>query len=133
MKHIILNKKKTNSIKVRKQQKVPIKIILKDKKDIIKVPTELNKKNIITPIKNELDVKKIILKQKIKCSRVKSKIKTKPNNYLTHKVNNINCNDQFKIKHLKNNQNIKYFKNLPESKDIFVCSILSENFNIIKY
>jgi len=43
-----------------------------------------------------------------------------------------NSENIFKINSLKNNSNIKYFQNLPQSTDIFICSVLSNDFNITK-
>ena len=43
-----------------------------------------------------------------------------------------NIENIFKINALRNNTNIKYFQNLPQSTDIFICSVLSNDFNITK-
>jgi len=145
MKTIIINTKSKplrrskKNPKIPKSQKsqTPLNITKIDYQNGMFTPYVSKKELIQESVKNKPEIKTIKLTNSVKSKsrkKTKSKLSTqKKSKYLTHKVNNINItSDDFKIKHLKNNQNIKYFKNLPNSNDIFVCSILSENFNIIK-
>jgi len=139
MKTIIINTKSKPPRRSKKTQKSqnPLNITKMDYQNSMFAPYISKEELIKDYVNNNPEIKTIKLTNSVKSKsrkKTKSKLSTqKKNNYLTHKVNNINItSDDFKIKHLKNNQNIKYFKNLPNSNDIFVCSILSENFNIIK-
>ena len=144
MKKIIIN---TKSKPKRRSKKLPQTINitkLNNYSDLIN--RHISEKLIEESIKNKYEVKKINLinkvtpgsRKKLKQSKQKSikttkSVKTK---YITHQIHINSPTDVFTIKNLKNNQNnqnIKYFKNLPKPEDVFVCSILSENLNIIKY
>ena len=145
MKTIIINTKSKPLRRSKKNPKIPKPQKSQNPLNITKMDYQngmcapyISKEELIKEyVNNNPEIKTIKLTNSVKSKsrkKTKSKLSTqKKSKYLTHKVNNINItSDDFKIKHLKNNQNIKYFKNLPNSNDIFVCSILSENFNIIK-
>lgn len=142
MKTIIINTKSKPLRRSKKNPKIPksqnpLNITKMDYQNGMFAPYISKEELIKEYVNNNPEIKTIKLTNSVKSKsrkKTKSKLSTqKKSKYLTHKVNNINItSDDFKIKHLKNNQNIKYFKNLPNSNDIFVCSILSENFNIIK-
>tara|TARA_B110000211_G_scaffold200112_1_gene230914 strand:+ start:328 stop:741 length:414 start_codon:yes stop_codon:yes gene_type:complete len=136
MKKIIITTKSKSSRRGKKT-KPPINITKIGNVNEVVILNELEETLLGDYVKNKPEIKKIIMANNATL-QTPSKVKPKKNpaqqvKYLTHKVNYLNTNpDVFKIKNLKNNQNIKYFKNLPNSNDIFICSILSENFNIIK-
>lgn len=142
MKTIIINTKSNPLRRSKKNSKIPksqnpLNITKMDYQNGMFAPYISKEELIKEYVNNNPEIKTIKLTNSVKSKsrkKTKSKLSTQKNpQYITHRVNNINItSDDFKIKHLKNNQNIKYFKNLPNSNDIFVCSILSENFNIIK-
>ena len=142
MKTIIINTKSKPLRRSKKNSKIPksqnpLNITKMDYQNGMFAPYISKEELIKEYVNNNPEIKTIKLTNSVKSKsrkKTKSKLSTQKNpQYITHRVNNINItSDDFKIKHLKNNQNIKYFKNLPNSNDIFVCSILSENFNIIK-
>ena len=145
MKTIIINTKSKPLRRSKKNPKIPnpqksqtpLNITKMDYQNGMFAPYISKEELIKDYVNNNPEIKTIKLTNSVKSKsrkKTKSKLSTQKNpQYITHRVNNINItSDDFKIKHLKNNQNIKYFKNLPNSNDIFVCSILSENFNIIK-
>jgi len=146
MKTIIINteskprrrSKKNSKIPKTQKSQNPLNITKMDYQNGVFAPYISKEELIKEYVNNNPEIKTIKLTNSVKSKpRKKGKFKLstqKKNKYLTHTVNNINnTKADIKIKHLKNNQNIKYFKNFPNSRDMIVCSILSQNFNIIKY
>lgn len=124
MKRIILNNQK----KSKKKNKTPIRIILKDNH-----PTPITLKPMFNSLEKTNNVKKIILNKTKTKDKNKRIYTTTVSSHEIHKIRDTQITSNiFKLKNLKNNQNIKYFKNLPSSEDRFICSILARNFNIIK-
>ena len=107
----------------KKKKKLSNKFIQINKLDTNNVTT--SRQRYIEPI-NTID--KI---QEIK--KIKKNVLIKSSKKIDKRVNNGVANKSpFTLNKLKNNKNIKYFRNLPDSKDIVICSILSANINIIK-
>lgn len=137
MKTIIINTKSKSSRRSKKTQQ-SIHITKIDYQNGVCIPYTTKKEPIKESVNNKSEIKNIKFDTAVKSKPRKkgtSKLSTQnPPENITHTGNNINNTmEDFKIKHLKNNQNIKYFKNFPNSRDMIVCSILSQNFNIIKY
>ena len=100
------------------------------KKIIITTKKKLSK-NISSKVLIK-DKNKFLIKNKnIKTITILEKKTTNKNkHYNVLKVQSNHKNDtRFKVTNLKN---IEHFKNFPNSKDIFVLSNLSQNFNITK-
>jgi len=119
-------------IENKKQVKKSYKKIRKLNNNITKTITSKsnNKTSDNKNIRNTLQkkTKKIILKPQTTNNIKKQQVNF---NKLVIKESK-NIENIFKINSLKHNSNIKYFQNLPQSNDIFVCAVLSKEFNIIK-
>tara|TARA_B110000211_G_scaffold158151_1_gene179026 strand:- start:15862 stop:16293 length:432 start_codon:yes stop_codon:yes gene_type:complete len=143
MKTIIINTKSKPRRRSKKNSKIPktqkslnpLNITKMDYQNGMFAPYISKEELIKEYVNNNPEIKTIKLTNSVKSKphkKGKFKLSTQnPPKNITHTVNNTKGDN--KIKHLKNNQNIKYFKNFPNSRDMIVCSILSQNFNIIKY